>query len=92
MKLYGDNGSGVVNTSWALLALAEAKCQNTGAIKRGVQYLMSRQLPSGDFPQEGISGVFNRACGITYSAYRNIFPMWALGRCMAVYGDDLFKN
>ena len=24
--------------------------------------------------------MFNRACGITYTAYRNVFPIWALGR------------
>ena len=26
-----------------------------------------------------ITGVFNRNCMISYSAYRNIFPIWALG-------------
>lgn len=35
---------------------------------------------TGDWAQEGITGVFNRNCGITYSQYRNIFPLWALGR------------
>jgi squalene cyclase len=58
-------------------------------IKRGVQYLIKRQLPCGDWPQEGIAGVFNRACGITYTAYRNVFPIWALGRCSATYGEAL---
>jgi squalene cyclase len=38
------------------------------------------QLPSGDWSQEGITGVFNRSCGITYTAYRNVFPIWALSR------------
>ena len=89
MDAYGDEGSAVVNTSWALLALSCAKCADKDAIRRGVQYLMKRQLPSGDWPQEGIAGVFNRACGITYTAYRNAFPIWAMGRCRAVYGDDL---
>lgn len=89
MSQYGDHGSGVVNTAWALLALAAANCSDLVAIRRGVQYLMSKQLPSGDWPQEGIAGVFNRACGITYTAYRNVFPMWALGRCATVYGNDL---
>lgn len=87
MDLYGDNGSGIVNTSWALLALSMAGCENVDAIKRGVEYLIERQLPSGDWPQEGISGVFNRAVGITYTAYRNVFPIWALGRCNKTYGD-----
>jgi squalene cyclase len=30
------------------------------------------------FLQE-IMGVFNNNCMISYSAYRNIFPIWALG-------------
>lgn len=54
------------------------------AMKRGVQFLMQRQRPDGDWEQEGITGVFNRSCGITYSQYRNIFPLWALGR----YGKE----
>lgn len=39
-----------------------------------------RTKRTGDWEQEGITGVFNRNCGITYSQYRNIFPLWALGR------------
>jgi squalene cyclase len=89
MQSYGDAGSGVVNTAWALMALSAAKCSDVDAIRRGVQYLMKRQLDCGDWPQEGISGVFNRACGITYTAYRNVFPIWALGRCVATYGSVL---
>jgi len=89
MAAYGDEGSGVVNTSWALMALAAAECEDIAAIRKGVEYLLKRQLPSGDWPQEGIAGVFNRACGITYTAYRNVFPIWALGRCRSTYGDAL---
>eukprot|EP00934_Nitzschia_sp_Nitz4_P009040 Nitzschia sp. Nitz4//scaffold140_size61219//7444//10392//NITZ4_006431-RA/size61219-processed-gene-0.1-mRNA-1//1//CDS//3329536200//9030//frame0 len=89
MKEYGDGGSGVVNTAWALMTLSMAKYPALDAVKRGVKYLMQRQLPSGDWPQEGISGVFNRSVGITYTAYRNVFPIWALGRCREAYGDAL---
>lgn len=89
MDSYGDDGSGVVNTAWALLALSSAKCEDVQAIRRGIQYLIERQLSCGDWPQEGISGVFNRAVGITYTAYRNVFPIWALGRCTATYGEKL---
>jgi farnesyl-diphosphate farnesyltransferase len=80
MQAYGDGGSGVVPTAWALLGLMSADCKDTDSIQRGIEYLMSKQLPNGDWPQEGIAGVFNRSCGITYTAYRNIFPIWALGR------------
>jgi squalene/oxidosqualene cyclase-like protein len=89
MVAYGDDGSGVVNTAWALLALSAAKNKDIDSIQRGVQYLVHRQLPSGDWPQEGIAGVFNRSVGITYTAYRNVFPIWALGRCSEEYGDLL---
>ena len=92
-ELYGDaQGSAVVQTAWALLGLlsafATSKKKSSDAdrknllksIKDGVAYLKSRQDANGDWKQEGISGVFNRACGITYTAYRNIFPIWALAR------------
>lgn len=92
MDAYGENGSGVVNTSWALLALSIANCQDTAAIKKGIQFLLSMQLPSGDWPQQGVSGVFNRACGITYTAYRNVFPIWAIGRCRSTYGDKILDE
>jgi len=80
MQRYGEGGSGVVNTAWALLALMAAKTTDREAVKRGIDYLTSQQRPNGDWKQEGIAGVFNRACGISYTQYRNIFPMWALAR------------
>jgi squalene cyclase len=78
-----DKYSGVVQTAWAVLTLLAAECDEPvtiAAVERGVRFLMARQLPSGDWAQEAITGVFNRSCGITYTAYRNIFPIWALGR------------
>lgn len=72
--------SQVVNTAWALLSLMEAGYNNREVLDKGIQLLMSRQTPQGDFPQENISGVFNHSCGISYTNYRNIFPIWALGR------------
>ena len=80
MTRFGSGGSGVVNTAWAMLALLAANCDDDEALRRGAAYLMSEQLPNGDWKQEGIAGVFNRACGISYTQYRNIFPMWALAR------------
>ncbi|HNC95051.1 MAG TPA: hypothetical protein PKW90_02940 [Myxococcota bacterium] len=48
------------------------------AIQRGVQFLCERQLPNGDWPQQGMTGVFNRTCMLNYRFYRNHFPLWAL--------------
>jgi len=92
MKLYGDGGSGVVPTSWALLGLMAAECEDAAAIQNGINYLMSKQLPNGDWPQEGIAGVFNRSVGIQYTAYRNVFPIWALGRYSSTTGSDPNKD
>lgn len=81
MEVWGDDqGSGIVPTAWALLGLMAAQCEDADAVRRGVEYLQRRQLADGDWPQEGIAGVFNRACGISYTQYRNVFPIWALGR------------
>lgn len=71
--------SQVINTAWSLLGLMAADEPDRSVIDRGIQLLLRRQLPNGDFPQENISGVFNHNCMITYTNYRNIFPIWALG-------------
>ena len=76
----GEDNSGVVQTAWALLGLLAADCPDTISIDRGIAFLMKKQLRTGDWDQEAITGVFNRSCGITYTAYRNIFPLWALVR------------
>ena len=81
--------SQVVNTSWALLALMAAGCQQTEKIQKGIEFLMEIQSRDGDWPQQGISGVFNQNCMITYTAYRNVFPIWALGRYLKKYGNQL---
>ena len=71
--------------AWALLALMAAKSKDRAAIERGIAYLRAEQRENGDWKQEGIAGVFNRACGISYTQYRNIFPIWALARYARTY-------
>merc|ERR1711934_1206440 len=72
--------SQVVNTAWAVLALLKAKCPERDAIRRGIRFLLSRQKADGDWDQESICGVFNKNCMISYSNFKNIFPIWALAR------------
>ncbi len=74
-----------MQTAWALLGLMAAEYPDRRVILRGINFLMKRQLDDGDWEQEGITGVFNRSCGITYTAYRNVFPMWALARYARIY-------
>ncbi len=84
--------SQVVQTAWALLALMAARFSDRGPIDRGIELLLKRQEANGDWPQEGISGVFNRTCMITYSNYRNIFPLWALARYSDLVSDRGAKH
>ena len=72
--------SQVVNTAWALLALLIADFDDNKIIEAGIKLLLNRQNDIGDWSQENISGVFNYNCMITYSNYRNSFPIWALSR------------
>lgn len=75
-----SENSQVVNTSWALLSLIAAGCCKRDKLEQAAQLIISRQERNGDWPQENISGVFNHNCMITYTSYRNVFPIWALGR------------
>lgn len=78
-KEYCGAESSVVHTAWALLALIGAQCPQTAAVEAGIAFLVAQQHSDGDWPQGQTVGIFNRSCGISYSNYRNIFPVWALG-------------
>ena len=76
------DGSQVVNTAWAVMALIAAGGgkRHVKEIERGIKLIMSRQLTSGDWRQERISGVFNGNCAIHYPAYKNNMTVWALAK------------
>ncbi|KAI9026831.1 terpenoid cyclases/protein prenyltransferase alpha-alpha toroid [Hyaloraphidium curvatum] len=76
--------SQVVMTSWAVMALMAAKYPDETPIRRGIQLIMDRQLPTGEWLQEGIEGVFNHNCMISYPNYKFAFTIWALGRYAAL--------
>ncbi|PHZ13235.1 lanosterol synthase [Rhizopus microsporus ATCC 52813] len=81
--------SQVVNTAWAVMALLDAKYPHKEPIRRGIELIMKRQQPNGEWLQEAIEGVFNKNCAISYPNYKFSFSIWALGKYTKVYGDNI---
>lgn len=72
--------SQVVMTSWALLALLDILPPEHPAIAKGFAWLASQQQADGDWPHQGVNGVFFGAAMLDYRLYHSYFPAWALAR------------
>lgn len=70
-------GAGVVVGPLLRSGLGSGSCSPSGAT---VLTLVSFQ--------ENISGVFNKSCAISYTSYRNVFPIWALGRFSRLHPES----
>jgi lanosterol synthase len=77
-KFIPSPESQVVHTAWAVLSLTKMSGFEK-ELENGIDFLVKKQLDCGEWRQENISGVFNHNCAISYTNYRNIFPLWALG-------------
>ncbi|KAK6354590.1 Lanosterol synthase (Oxidosqualene--lanosterol cyclase) [Orbilia brochopaga] len=80
--------SQVVNTAWCLIALMNAGYDGKDVLRKGINLLKSRQQSNGEWLQEGIEGVFNRSCMITYPNYKFVFPIKAMGMYAKRFGNE----
>jgi squalene/oxidosqualene cyclase-like protein len=80
MRYIEHEISQIIQTAWALLGLMAVGFDDKKVLHLGINFIISRQEQNGDFPQEAITGVFNKNCMETYTSYRNVFPIWALAR------------
>ncbi|MBI1922367.1 MAG: squalene--hopene cyclase [Geobacter sp.] len=87
-NLMGKGVSTASQTGWALLALMAAGEAGSGAVRRGVQYLIDTQKPDGTWDEEQFTGTgFPKYFMIKYHIYRNCFPLMALGKYRALTGE-----
>lgn len=80
-------GSQVVQTAFAIIALLSVDYPNSEPIANGIRLIMSRQQANGEWLQEGIEGIFNKSCAISYPNYKFIFTTLALGKFAKKYPD-----
>lgn len=57
-------------------------------IKRGAQFLMSRQQNNGEWLEEAIPGAFHRFCSFSYPNYKFSFTIRALGNFATRYPEE----
>ncbi|EFY94183.2 squalene/oxidosqualene cyclase family protein [Metarhizium robertsii] len=81
-------GSLVVQTAWALIALMAGEYPAVEPIKRGAQFLMSRQQNNGEWLEEAIPGVFHHFCSFSYPNYKFSFTIRALGNFATRYPEE----
>jgi squalene-hopene/tetraprenyl-beta-curcumene cyclase len=79
----GRGESTASQTAWALLTL-HAAGERSGAMARGVQWLVDTQREDGSWEEPQYTGTgFPSDYYINYHLYRLVFPVMALGRCLA---------
>lgn len=80
-KLRGQGNPTPSQTAWALLGLIAAGHAASTAVRRGMQYLLDKQLGDGTWEETEFTGTgFPRVFYLRYHYYRVYFPLLALAK------------
>jgi squalene-hopene/tetraprenyl-beta-curcumene cyclase len=80
-------------TAWALTGLIAAGEAHSSAVRRGIDYLIARQQPDGNWLEDQFTGTgFPKVFYLKYHLYRLYFPLMALARYKAAQGDLPTRN
>jgi len=80
-EMEGCGPSTASQTSWALLGLMAAGEALAPEVRAGVEYLLRTQNDQGRWDEPYFTGTgFPGHFMIRYHLYRDVFPLWALGR------------
>jgi squalene-hopene/tetraprenyl-beta-curcumene cyclase len=80
-SLAGHGTPTASQTAWALLGLLAAGEAHGETVRRGIDYLLNTQLPSGDWHEDQFTGTgFPKVFYLKYHMYSHYFPMMALAR------------
>jgi squalene-hopene/tetraprenyl-beta-curcumene cyclase len=77
----GQGPTTASQTAWALLGLIAAGEANSDSVRAGIQFLIERQLPDGNWLEDEFTGTgFPKVFYLKYHLYRLYFPLMALAR------------
>ena len=66
-------------TAWAILGLLAGGDVRSSSLHKGIEYLIERQRPDGDWDEDYATGTgFPKVFYLSYTDYRNTFPLLAL--------------
>jgi squalene-hopene/tetraprenyl-beta-curcumene cyclase len=87
----GRGASTASQTAWGVMGLLAYRPPTDAAVRRGVAWLVDRQLSAGadegSWREEEFTGTgFPRHFYLRYHLYRHYFPLMALGRFCAAAG------
>lgn len=85
--LRGQGPSTASQTAWGVMALMAVYGPNDPGVRKGIQWLLDTQLPSGTWDEPWFTGTgFPKVFYLRYHLYRLYFPVMCIGRWLTLQG------